>query len=305
EYGIDPEEVTLPGPADLVGDTLPHLSTDRIDYGLTGIHLWVPPNETLSSITIEDFHISEDRKMFMTDKIKAKAFAEAFLELSREHWSEPVHRLQLEMYKLLLMGLQRTLIEASSTQYNPRDLMYTSYEVLKAVWDKGGEFIVNLDELMRNIARREREVSWRFRKARVEQRLSGNGKNGIIRPSPYSAVSIKPLDEYSPSERAIPIQLNSLKLRQVDPTILVSGEFKPLSVVDEDFAQKLAAHKQEMAAVYMAELVIADKIDREKFRTEMELIKRIWPQLKSKQRIPKSDLGKLIEAIANGGGVPI
>src|SRR3990167_8691978 len=98
-YGVDPRQILSPAAVDWVEAPAPDLCVDRVDYGVREINRW---NDVAywQNFSADDFVITPENMLAMTDQRRARIFSEAYLLLSEEHWSEPTHKFIEELLLL-------------------------------------------------------------------------------------------------------------------------------------------------------------------------------------------------------------
>ncbi len=187
KHGIDPRSVTFPEVADdWIEASQPDLCVDRVDYGLREMNRW---NDVVRSqaFTAEDFTITPENMLAMTDRRRARIFAEGFLLLSQEHWSEPTHRFMEDMLILrtkLFYGEGRaprswvfepdddSIRLVNLAGIHPRDLMYVTDPAQTAAYqlpNLGGHI---LESIMTSVARYRRQYVWPGRRQRIARYMS-------------------------------------------------------------------------------------------------------------------------------------
>ncbi len=310
EYGIDPYEITSPKQPDWLEDKLPNLCVDRVDYGLREMKRWIPDRRLLRRITSDDFYINEQGQMFMTDLDKAKIFAESFLELGREHWNEPIHRLQLNLY--LLRSKRIHTAEHGHRiewlEFHPRDIMYCSDEEYAMAMEEYDEFSFVLGTILRDIGQHERNFGWMTRERRVERRISNlpeiHSQGEFDKNIPHHSVSIEELKTLcEEDENCFTLLLPHLKIRQIDPLVEIDGEIIRLSKVDPVFAHKLIEHRQEMSKDYIARIGVPNNEKREFIKREILKTESTWKELQSRPRATRDKFNTIIDSAGRAATV--
>ncbi len=297
KYGFDPEDVVFPDIQDWVEAPLPDLNVDRVDYAVREMNRW---NDAVyvEGFSSEDFIITPDNMLAMTDQRRARVFAEGFLLLSEENWSEPTHHLILELFLLRTKlfyaegGTPQTRVFGTGEQtgrlaleeIHPRDLMYVTDPAQLAAFALPSLAGHTLDAIMRSISQYHRQYVWPGRKERINQYM-----DQFSRPAKYeevlqdgihepigSAVFNSYLNEFpstlptgfailSPQEaRAtrgpndIDFELTPFKLRQTDPLVQTAGGFRRLSELDSSYGARLEEHERTVLRTRVARLTIPD-----------------------------------------------
>jgi|SRR3989344_2218329 len=197
KHHVEPETVILPEVSDWVEAPAPDLCVDRVDYGLREMNRW---NDAVRhmALGVNDFTLTPENKLAMTDQRIARIFAEGYLLLSQEHWSEPTHRFLEEMLMLKTKlfyaqyGAPDTWVFTAPEEpagliplheMHPRDLMYVTdptQAMSLARHNLGGN---TLDAIMRNIAQYRRQYVWPGRRERIYSYM-----HQFTDPDSYSAI---------------------------------------------------------------------------------------------------------------------
>lgn len=182
---VDPESVIFPDIKDWVEAPQPDLCVDRVDYGLREMNRW---NDTvrMQGFSAEDFTLTPEHMLAMTDQRRARIFSEGYLLLSEEHWSEPTHRFLEDMLILRTKlfygqgGSPRSWVFERGEkiglvplhEIHPRDLMYvtepTQIEAY-ALPNLGGHV---LESIMMSVARYRRQYVWPGRRERIARYMN-------------------------------------------------------------------------------------------------------------------------------------
>lgn len=152
EYDISLDEVDITSveTQDFIECASPALCVDRVDYAIREIHRTNPYfHDPEHQFTKNDFSLYKDSdgtlQITMQDETKALLFAKAYELLSQENWSEPLHQLQTELYRMyvtlfvveLCKGTATSPVSSSEVpplsandnwnheyERHPRDIMY-------------------------------------------------------------------------------------------------------------------------------------------------------------------------------------
>ncbi len=179
-YGFDPEAIIFPGVADWVEASSPDLCVDRVDYGLREMNRWnvAVRWHTFSS---EDFTITPEKMLAMTNQRRARVFAEGYLLLSEEHWSEPTHQFIEEMLLLRTMLFYAegrapstwVFVPGGKTglvplhDIHPRDLMYVTDPAQLQAFARPNLTGHTIDSVMASVSQYRRQYVWPGRKERI------------------------------------------------------------------------------------------------------------------------------------------
>lgn len=297
KHDFDPQSVIFPDINDWVEASQPDLCVDRVDYGLREMNRW---NDVvhLSAFTADDFILTPENMLAMKDQQRARIFAEGFLLLSQEHWSEPTHRFMLDMLMLRTKlfyaegRAPRSWVFAPGDEValmplheiHPRDLMYVTDPAQMQAYalpNLGGHTI---DAIMKSVAQYRRQYVWPGRRERINQYMSQFSDNETYRQGVRSGhfetlnspVFHSYLDEYpqtlpggfaildgrqaaaTKNDISIDLAQPSFKTRQIDPLVETHTGFRRLSDLDKTYAARLDEHKATMAVEHVARIVIPD-----------------------------------------------
>lgn len=304
KHDISPGGVIFPETEDWIECPSPDMCVDRVDYGLREIRRWVPGNLVEREIyregnALPDIVI-EDEKMVMTDLSKAKAFGESYLELSREHWSDPVHRLQLVLY---MERAKRILTNNHGysenwMNFHPRDVLYCSDPEYLLAMQEHDSCGYTLDTIMADIAKYERRTGWNMRHYRVQHRLNTedyeSNKKGVFGgyPEHHPMLEIEELHDDTPTNKPgkLSFVLPALKVRQIDPAVLSGSKIQTLSSIDQQYAARLAHHEAYVSKAYVARIAIGNPSLLNSLRDEIDETNAIWQELVKRPRMSKEDL---------------
>ena len=159
----------------------------------------------MQTFSAEDFTLTPEHMLAMTDHRRARIFSEGYLLLSEEHWSEPTHRFLEDMLILRTKlfygqgGAPRSWVFERGDniglvplhEIHPRDLMYvtepTQIEAY-ALPNLGGHI---LESIMTSVARYRRQYVWPGRRERIASYM-----NQFSNPDNYEEV--KRTGRYTP-----------------------------------------------------------------------------------------------------------
>jgi len=308
---INPNDVIFPKIEDWIESPQPDLCIDRLDYALREMRRWLPGKLDLRYIFREDSMedlVIKDGKLAMTDKVKALTFAESFLELSREHWNDPVHRLQLALY---MERAKRVIAaehghESSWLDFHPRDVMYCSDPEYLLAMQEHDPFGYALDTIMDDIARYERKIGWYRRKYRVQSRLYNDeidsADSGIFSDYLPHHPMLKFEEGKDLNESAnlgFEFLLTSLKVREIDPLILVDSNLVRLSEIEPKFQEKLIKHRKDMSRSYLANIAIAENSFTYQLQYQLEETNSKWIEAMKRPRMNSEQLKRHIGRAAS------
>ena len=317
KHGYEPDEIIFPIIVDFIEAPKPDLCDDRVDYGLREMNRW---NDSVrnQAFSVNDFTLTPERMLAMTDQRRARIFAEGYLLLGQEHWSEPTHRFMLDMIMLrtkLFYGEGRApkswVFESlpklgliALQDIHPRDLMYVTdpaQEQAYAMPNLGGH---TLQAIMSGIARYRRQYVWPARKHRINQYMAQfidqksyaaiqqSGEFTRLESETYNSYR----DEYPPtfpagfaildteeaeatrSDMCIDFPQPPFPTRQIDPLVQTGSDFKRLSELDPSFATRLDEHERMLQRAKVARLAIADPKTYRMVRSIVDNVEAMWQQ---------------------------
>ena len=333
KHGFSPTDIIFPEINDWIESNQPDLCVDRVDYGLREMNRW---NKGIADAKFDsdDFVITPDNMLAMKDQQRARLFAEGFLLLSQEHWSEPTHRFMLDMLMLRTKlfygngGAPRSWVFDPDLNaktalvplhtIHPRDLMYVTDPAQAQAYEFPHSDELAIHGLMEKIARYHRQHRWprrsqqiaeymdQFAEANYDSVLTAGTFSRLTDDYAYTAnleggnFQIMTSDDADSRHdgRAIDLPLVTLKSRQVDPLVETVDGFKRLSELDPSFADRLLQHRRTMAQTYVARLVLDDDTAR-LLRDTLAQAETNWhKRLASSRRMSPSELRSLVSVSA-------
>lgn len=321
EYGLTVEETVFPEVEDWIECASPDICVDRVDYGLREMMRWASPPLPLHLYKQELhdpqslFEITEDNQLVFRSQQMAKWFATGFSLLPTEHWSHPVHRLQLQLFQ---GAVQASTVD--KTEFNglhPREALYeidNSFMSHFATWD-----MLHVQKVMKDIASTQRRIFITARQADLEHIYEGNREADWEFPSfpdplqPYTWQSRKFGLPYSPqldiqivekrptaeamkvSDRGLVMYLPPLKARAVDPPIRTEHGIVRLSDAIPSYATYLEEQRAMMARAYEATVLMRPDIAEKIVARHAETTKA-WQELILRPR-NKDELRRLIKDV--------
>lgn len=277
QYGYSIDETVFPETEDWVECPSPNLCVDRVDYGVREILRWGAPTIPLHLYMTELqnpkqlFAINENNQLVVTNDTFGKYLAAGFSILPTEHWSHPVHRLQLELFQSAV----RMVVMEENPFIHPRDVMYSVDPQFSHHYQKWP--LTQLNDTMRSIALSQRRTFVRGRRHDLNQVFMGIDEKDWRFPEfpdplrAYSWESEQFVGPYPPNVEFIPaeheqlailprltatssglsIPLSPLKARAIDPLIGAASKAHPLSERDPSYIDYLAGQRREMARGYI------------------------------------------------------
>jgi hypothetical protein len=284
KYDIEINDVVPEEPEDWIECPAPDLCVDRVDYASREIQRWFGMNlEAHRAWQTGSFSIEGD-KLVMKDRRMAKVFGKASLLLATEHWSEPVHRLQLACQQELIkrvLGHEYTGLLATNmdgmTEYHPRDLLYTvDTDITREMYFRD-EFLNVLRPIMEQVGQAKRRLFLWERKEELDYFMR-DSEEGFPHPLEHygiyaerrsalplvpSHVSIVPvekpedLEDYGSNPHTVDFFLPKLKPRQMDPLFYDDdGTVKRLSEEDEEYRLLAEEQARLQAQSYVGRLLV-------------------------------------------------
>ena len=252
-HGFKPAEILEEKKDGIIDAKMPELDVDRVDYTLREAYRWVDQIPEYRGILNQDSFVIQDGRIVAANKQVAKLMGVTYALLVAEHWQEPAHRLQLDLF---LESIRRVFVarqgqENTFGSYSPVDLMMTTDDVLATVSGEPDEYMHMLDDLMRGVSSFEVEHRWHPRAERIREALTTSieGRNGssiewlMARYDELPrAYEIEPADESSirNSSRVKTINLKQLRKRYINPPYIDEhGEVTTLQESDPAFAEYL------------------------------------------------------------------
>ncbi len=269
------------GHDDWVECSAPDLNVDRVDYGTREILRWLQIGmDTNQSIKNFPFKISDEGQLVITNIDFAKQFTRGFLLLSTEHWSEPVHRLQLKLLEEMVKH-SVTHYEPRAMQplvgwrpYHPRDVLMSIDYDFEASMHTSNPFLWATKDIANRIGHERRVVFRSTRASYLAEFVRGSvplnypdpmetygwhqGRHSLF-PSNVEIVEVdraEDLEDFGGNPYTVDFHLPPLKHRFIDPIIETPEGLVRLSEYDESFAKMITKHKQIFARQYVARVAL-------------------------------------------------
>lgn len=316
-HGFTVEETVFPEVSDWVECPSPDLCVDRVDYGFREILRWVVPtiplNMYFSKLQNPQilFTIDETGRLLMKDALIARYYAAGFSILPTEHWSHPVHRLQLQLLQSAVRAAVIDKVSYNST--HPREALYgidNDFYAHFQTWD-----LMHLQDTMKQIATEQRRIFITARRADLERVFGGIQEPEWQFPAfpdplkPYSWQSQQYGYPYSPrlyieesnepgdgqmtaTERGLQVFLPPLKARAIDPLVDNGDGVKRLSEIDPSYKDYLGGQRAVMGKSYVATILMRRDV-AERIVAHHREVEEEWPDLLRRPRNPKQ-LGRII-----------
>lgn len=315
QFQIQPEEVVFPPIHDWVECPSPALCVDRVDYGVREIMRWVDP--AAGRVLRHAFKLDDQNRLVMKSKEAAKYFGVCFGMLATEHWSHPVHRLQLQLFGDIVKGaiLNGPPMLRGEGVMHPVDMLYTVDNDVIANIRTIGTLNNDLHALLLDIARAQRRVFAWGRQPTIEDITSN------LRPSSFEKVreTVRfphPLHEDSffaeyagvapqniellpvGSQQDVPdfnqlphtydIYLPAFKPRAIDPQYTdADGQTRHISETDAHYKTMLSDVRAIQGQPYVARIYMAPQA-KEKLQTKMSQVQKAWNKAMARERTQES-----------------
>lgn len=313
--GYDPAQLLGDDEDPLMDAKMPDLDVDRIDYTLREAYRWVDQIPGYRAHLNKDSFTVKDGKIVCRDKIAAKLFGISYTLLVTEHWQEPAHRLQLELF---MESMKRTFVGRTSdgdeiATYSPIDYLMVTDDTLARLGERHDAYLPMMDELMRGVSESETNGRWHSRLDRIRKALEG-GMGADSKSIEWLTAQYDKLPrsyEIDPDESSKlrngqfskVIKLARLRKRMVDPLyISSSGEVKRLSENHEGFriyqAEAIGNVQKDWRAA-----IIGNKDSTKELKACVEENELSWPKVMDRPRMPKAILRQLIrETVRTSNG---
>jgi len=281
-YGLTTEETVFPDVKDWVECPSPDLCVDRVDYGFREILRWgvptIPLHMCLQALENPQsvFEINGEGQLLMKDQQMARYFAAGFSLLPTEHWSHPIHRMQLQLFQ---SAVRSSAIE--KVRWNgmhPREAFYgidTDFSAHFRSWD-----MLHLESVMRQTAVMQRRIFIEARRDDLNHVFRGIEESGWEFPEfpdplksyawqseafgkPYPAnVVMEEIDAVAVEamrwdDRGLILHLPPLKARAIDPLVKAGNStvFR-LSELEPSYMTYLQGQRDTMARSYRATILM-------------------------------------------------
>jgi HD superfamily phosphohydrolase len=317
EYGFSLDETVFPDVEDWIESPSPDLCVDRVDYGLREMVRWQNSFTGIGNYTAklrdpQSLFDIVDGKLTIKDPDFAVRFAVGYSLLPTEHWSHPVHRLQLQLFQITM---RRILTEKLAVEErHPREALYAidyNFESDFLTWD-----VMNVVNSMKSIALSQRRFFVQGRKPDLEAhfrllsgghpRLSGayefpefpdpldvdgwQSKEFIV---PHAAnllvesVAAVTVDPLTISEHGLRFALPALKSRSIDPHLISSkGDQQRLSEYSPSYLPYLEGQRTEMAKNYQVTVMMNPEFAKAILDKDITS-RQDWSELIKRERNPK------------------
>jgi len=314
-YGFNEQKILADGEDGILDRRMPDLDIDRIDYTLRESYRWVAQIPEYRQLLNKDSFTIRNGQIVCVDRIAAKLFGVSYVLLATEHWQEPAHRLQLELF---MESMKRVFVARQARQedvgtYSPLDFLMVTDDTLQREANKHDEYLPMLHELMRGVSDAEVNGRWRARADRVKVAL-GTGIEDPGKPVEWLTARYDSLprayeiDEADSSKlRTGPyttvLHLNRLRKRTVDPLFIdESGTVKRLSEEDESFREYEEIASARVQKNWRAG-IIGNRVATAALKECLRLNEEAWPNVMERPRMPNAVLRELLrETVRTSNG---
>jgi HD superfamily phosphohydrolase len=320
-HGFRPEEVIFPDIKDWIECKAPDLNVDRVDYAAREMKRWLDVDMDMHyMLQPESFQVS-DSKLVLSDIERAKRFGKGYLLLASEHWSEPVHRVQLflleQMVRRVLTndsGALHVSFMDTPNEFYPRDYLYAVDSDVLAAMQTRDEFMQIVSPLISNIGLVKRQLFAYERQDHLRYFLSQD-TNEYPNPLEHydyfasrynkfpllpSNLSIIPVDSKSEIEDfgtnpyTVDFFLTPLKPRTVDPLFKASdGTIQRLSEVDDNFKQLQQQHYALLMQPYVARLHVNNET-KDLIEAGLRSNEKLWEEALIRPRMKPERLREVL-----------
>lgn len=305
-YGYDPAEILDDKKDGIIDAPMPDLDVDRIDYTLRESYRWVQQIPEYRALLNKNSFEVRDGRVVCKNKTAAKLLGVSYVLLVTEHWQEPAHRLQLELF---MESMKRTMVARSGRReeagtYSPLDFLMVTDDTLYRLADDNDRYLPITHELMRGVSESETNNRWRARADRVHAALStaiGRRSQSIewivahydTLPRSYEIEKASG-SKLRNTQYITTLPLPKLRRRTIDPYFIDDdGEVKRLS--EEDPAYRI--YEQEAMANVRADWkagIVGNRITTAALKACLEENRSLWPSVMRRPRMPNAVLRELI-----------
>lgn len=324
-FGIQPEEVIFPPVEDWVECSSPALCVDRVDYGVREIMRWVDPG--VNEVWRNAFRIDEQDRLVMKDEATARYFGLCFGMLATEHWSHPVHRLQLQLFGDIVKG---AILDVPPVvrgyPMHVIDRLYTVDNDVIANIRATGTLNNDLHALLLDIARAQRRVFAWGREKSVDHFAQYHRPPGLsykpellTYPHPlvedthflaYTGVApqniellpvqhAEALDDFGKLPHTLDLFLPAFKPRAIDPPFTdAEGRVRRVGEVDDSYGEYLDTIRRIQSQPYVARIYMAPPA-KARLQGKLLEVQAEWDDAMRQERTPDSreNLVKILQSI--------
>jgi HD superfamily phosphohydrolase len=305
-YGFDPHHILREEKDGIFDANMPDLDVDRVDYTLREGYRWVAQVPEYRSLLNKDSFTVRDGQLVCRDRVAAKLFAITYTLLVTEHWQEPAHRLQLELF---MESMKRLFVSRNGRRedvgtYSPLDYLMVTDDTLQRLADDHDEYLPMMHELMRGVSESESNNRWRARAERARAALTtgiGEESSSIdwitahydTLPRSYE-INTAHTSTLRNGRYATLLYLDKLRKRAVDPLFIdTDGDVKRLGKEDEAYreyeSRAIGNVQQDWRAA-----IIGNELSTKALKACLKENKAVWPSIMARSRMPNSVLRELL-----------
>jgi len=317
-HGFSPSKILRENVDGVLDAPMPDLDIDRVDYTLRESYRWVQQIPEYRSLLNKRSFMVKDGRLMCTNKIAAQVLGISYTLLAAEHWQEPAHRLQLELF---MESMKRVFVARNGRQedvgtYSPLDFLMVTDDTLQRLADEHDQYLPMMHELMRGVSEAESNNRWRARADRVRAALTsgigGNESKSIewiaahydTLPRSYE---IDPVESSTlrSSRYATIINLAKLRKRVLDPLYWDEKDrcVKRLSEEDPAFGAYTDVAIGNVQKDWRAG-IIGNRVATTALKNCLAENKKVWPEVLRRPRMPNSVLRELVrETVRTSNGL--
>lgn len=299
-YGFDPTEILSEEKDGIIDSKQPALDVDRVDYTLREAYRWVNQIPEYRSILNKDSFTVRDNQIVVTNKEAAQLLGITYVLLVTEHWQEPAHRLQLELFmesiKRILVA--RNGVSSDAGTYSPVDLMMVTDDTLARLASEHDDYIPMLDELMTGVSMSEVNNRWHARADRIRTVLSSGLQKGDDRPIEWIAGRYDYLPRSYEIHPSAGSRLRNSKHMQVVPLDKLGQRYiNPPFINDHDEVEYLGEGFQSYKDQAIGNVqqdwraaIIGNEVSTTALRHCIEQNRAQWPEVLARPSMPNAVL---------------
>jgi HD superfamily phosphohydrolase len=325
QYGFSLDETVFPDIEDWVERPSPDLNVDRVDYGLREMLRW---QTSFTGLNYYQGKLGDPQSLFeivdgylaIKDPAFATKFAIGYSVLPTEHWAQPVHRLQLELFQVAMKRIITQTLDSEGG--HPREALYA----VDAMFDR--DFItwdlMNLVDMMKSLGLAQRHIYAQGRKIDLDalfreaakprdemsakkyvfpsfpdplEMTSWEAEQFVVPHAPnliIEEVESITVDPLSVTTQGLRVALPAFKARTVDPHLVdKKGVLRLLSEYNPSYVPYLEGQRREMMKSYLVTILTNPKF-AQAIVDKNEEATALWNELLKRPRDPKR-LGDKIE----------
>ncbi|HET6924511.1 MAG TPA: hypothetical protein VFH39_01620 [Candidatus Saccharimonadales bacterium] len=305
-HGFDPQRILREEKDGIFDAVMPELDVDRVDYTLRESYRWVAQIPEYRSLLNKDSFTVKNGRLVCRNKTAAKLFGISYTLLATEHWQEPAHRLQLELF---MESMKRIFVARDGRRedvgtYSPLDYLMVTDDTLQRLANDHDEYLPMMHELMRGVSESESNSRWRARAERARAALTtglGGASSSIEWITAHYDTLPRSYEIYPAHESrlrngryATLIMLDKLRKRSVDPLYIdEAAEVCRLSETDEAYREYEARAIGNVQQDWRAG-IIGNQASTMALKACLKENRAVWPGIMARSRMPNSVLRELL-----------